>query len=181
MKPVDLPPRDGGSPGGAEEQESSARLCAYHAHTPGDAPQGPPSRPAFPVTSAATARAYVLAVLRGQGDTASPQPTEQAVTDLLLVTSELVSNAIRHGGGLVAFDATPARRGVRIVVHDRSPDVPSAAFGSGELPAGGNGGGFGWPLIIKLTREIVIERCADGKAISVLVPLDEGPAEPPSR
>lgn len=124
------------------------------------------------VTSAATARDHVLAVLRGRERASAAQPNDQAVTDLLLVTSELVSNAIRHGGGLVAFAATPTREGVRLHVHDRSAEIPSTAFGPGALPAGDTVGGYGWPLIITLARDIAIERCPDGgKIVTVLVPL----------
>ncbi|MFF7187128.1 ATP-binding protein [Streptomyces sp. NPDC008222] len=127
-------------------------------------------------TTAASARAHVLAVVRGHRGTSGRPPAEQAVTDLLLVTSELVSNAIRHGGGVVAFEATPTRDGIRLTVHDRSPDIPTVAFGPGALPAGHDGGGYGWPLIIKLAYDIVIEPCADGgKAVSVVVPLGTGP------
>ena len=151
-------------------------LCPYHPHSAGGALRGEEARllspRPFPVSSAASARAHVRAVARGHGDPPSGGPSEQAITDLLLVTSELVSNAIRHGGGLVAFEATLTPDGVRLVVHDRSAVIPSVAFGSGELPTGQDGGGFGWPLIIKLARDIVIERCAGGgKVVSVLVPL----------
>ncbi|MFF3511919.1 ATP-binding protein [Streptomyces sp. NPDC002573] len=128
------------------------------------------------VMTAASARAHVLAVVRGHWDTSARPPAEQAVTDLLLVTSELVSNAIRHGGGVVAFEAIPARDGIRLTVRDRSPHIPTVAFGSGALPVGHDGGGYGWPLIIKLAYDIVVEPCADGgKAVSVVVPLGTGP------
>ncbi|MFF4212102.1 ATP-binding protein [Streptomyces sp. NPDC001796] len=168
---MDLPPRDGGNPGGADERDTSTPVGPRHAHTPDDVRQSDPSPPGGPVTSAATARAYVLAVVRGHWATAPVRPTEQAVTDLLLVTSELVSNAIRHGGGLAGFEAVPTREGVRLVVRDRSPDIPSVAFGTGELPNRQDRGGFGWPLIIKLARDIVIESHVGGKSVSVLVPL----------
>lgn len=171
MKPVDLPPRDGGNPGAADERDISAPVRPRHAHTSDGVRQSDPSPPLVPVTSAATARAYVLAVVRSHWDTAPVRPAELAVTDLLLVTSELVSNAIRHGGGLAGFEAVPTREGVRLVVRDRSPDIPSVAFGTGELPDRQDRGGFGWPLIIKLARDIVIEPRVDGKTVSVFVPL----------
>lgn len=176
MKPVDLRPRDRATSDAADDGEARTAVCPYHPHSAHGAVRGeqspPPSPHTFPVSSAASARAYVRAVVQGHGYSPSRKPTEQALTDLLLVTSELVSNAIRHGGGLVAFEATLTPDGVRLVVHDRSEVIPSAAFGSGELPTGQDGGGFGWPLIIKLARDIVIERCAGGgKVVSVLVPL----------
>ncbi|MEU6368730.1 ATP-binding protein [Streptomyces sp. NPDC046931] len=168
MKPAELPARDGENPVcGGEEQAA--------AHTYGGGLREGPA-PVSPVISAASARAHVLAVVRRHWDTAACRPAEQAVTDLLLVTSELVSNAIRHGGGLRAFEAAPTRDGVRLTVYDRSPDIPPVAFGSGALPVGHDGGGYGWPLIIKLAHDIVIERCDDGgKFVSVLVLLRTGP------
>lgn len=59
---------------------------------------------------------------------------EALLTDALLVTSELVTNAIRHGGGLLGFDASlcAGGTGLRIAVTDalstRSP-VPAGPSG----------------------------------------------------
>jgi len=44
----------------------------------------------------------------------------QALSDALLVTSELTTNAILHGGGITDFDVTVEGRGVRVSVSDRS-------------------------------------------------------------
>lgn len=171
MIPAGMPSRGARPVDGGEAQEAagpSAHGCAVHTPTA----DGMPSSYAPPVTSAASARAHVLALVRGHEDGTGVAPADQAVTDLLLVTSELVSNAFRHGGGLVSFRATVTPEGIRIGVHDRSADIPPVAFGSGALPDGHRGGGYGWPLIIKLARDISIERCAGGgKVVSVLVPL----------
>ncbi|WP_063784947.1 ATP-binding protein [Streptomyces sp. TP-A0356] len=175
---MELPSPDGESAVAVDGKGADERpyACAHHALA-GEAGQGGTPAPSSLVTSAASARSHVLAALRSHGDAAALRPTEQAVTDLLLVTSELVSNAIRHGGGLVAFEARPTRDGVRLFVHDRSADIPSAAFGSGELPLGYDGGGYGWPLIIQLARDIAVEPCpGGGKIVSVLVSLTPGPA-----
>lgn len=92
--------------------------------------------------------------------------------DLLLVVSEVVTNAIRHGGGLAGFEVDLLPEGVRLRVHDYSDAVPSAAYGPGTLPHTHEGSGYGWPLIIRLAREIHIERRrTGGKTVSVLVPL----------
>ncbi|MET8244507.1 hypothetical protein ABZV31_08860 [Streptomyces sp. NPDC005202] len=57
-------------------------------------------------------------------------------------------------------------------MHDNSAVVPAVAYGAGDLPLGHHGNGYGWPLIIRLAREIAIDRRPwGGKAISVLVPL----------
>ncbi|MGV9566588.1 ATP-binding protein [Streptomyces sp. NPDC003480] len=161
MRPAEPPARDDGNPAEPPARDDGNPVVRE-------------------MMTAASARAHVLAVVRGHRGSSGCPPAEQAVTDLLLVTSELVSNANRHGGGVVAFEATPARDGIRLTVHDRSPHIPAVAFGSGALPVGHDGGGYGWPLIIRLAHEIVIEQCAHGgKSVSVVVPLrarpDPGP------
>ncbi|MGW1545166.1 ATP-binding protein [Streptomyces sp. NPDC002309] len=124
------------------------------------------------VRSAAEARAYALSVVLDQWNSASRTAHERDLIDLRLVVSELVGNAIRHGGGLAGFEAVPTEEGVRLAVHDHSAAVPDAAFGSGDLPSGHHGSGYGWPLIIRLARDIAVQlRPGGGKTIGVLVPL----------
>ncbi|MFJ4468169.1 ATP-binding protein [Streptomyces sp. NPDC089424] len=139
-----------------------------HAGRP--APGG--AHPSAPVRSAAEARAHALSVVLDEWNSVSRTAHERDLIDLQLVVSELVSNAIRHGGGLAGFEAVPTAEGVRLAVHDHSAVVPAAAFGSGDLPSGHHGNGYGWPLIIRLAREIAVEpRPGGGKTVSVLVPL----------
>ncbi|MDF3301237.1 ATP-binding protein [Streptomyces tropicalis] len=137
---------------------------------PGGAPSG--AAAGGPVTTAATARAFAQAVVRDRWNSSFGRAREEDVIDLLLVVSELVTNAIRHGEGLTGFDAVPTADGIRLAVHDRSDVVPQVAFGPGDLPLGHQGSGYGWPLIIRLAREIVIDRRpGGGKTVTVLVPL----------
>jgi anti-sigma regulatory factor (Ser/Thr protein kinase) len=125
-----------------------------------------------PITSAATARSYVRSVVGEHWCAPSGPASETAVMDLLLVVSELVANAIRHGGGLAGFEVALVPEGVRLIVHDYSDAVPSAAYGPGTLPQAHEGSGYGWPLIIRLSRDIRIERRREGgKTVSVMVPL----------
>jgi anti-sigma regulatory factor (Ser/Thr protein kinase) len=125
-----------------------------------------------PITSAATARSYVRSVVADHGRAPCGPAGERAVMDLLLVVSEVVTNAIRHGGGLAGFEVALLPEGVRLSVHDYSDAVPSAAYGPGTLPRTHAGSGYGWPLIIRLSREIHIEhRRAGGKTVTVLVSL----------
>ncbi|WP_405623133.1 ATP-binding protein [Streptomyces sp. NBC_00076] len=132
------------------------------------------TRTAPRVATAAAARAYAQSVVREQWGAQSRTVREEDLIDLQLVVSELVTNAIRHGDGLAGFDVSPTAEGVRLAVHDHSATVPDVAYGSGALPVGHHGNGYGWPLIIRLAREIGVEmRPEGGKTISVFVPLRE--------
>jgi anti-sigma regulatory factor (Ser/Thr protein kinase) len=132
-----------------------------------------PTGPALaPVTTAASARAYARAVVDACWNASARPAREEDVIDLLLVVSEMVTNAIRHGGGLAGFEVTPVPDGLRLAVHDHSGVFPSAAYGSGTLPVGHHGNGYGWPLIIRLAREISVDRRpSGGKTISAFVPV----------
>ncbi|MEH0474482.1 ATP-binding protein [Streptomyces sp. B21-097] len=132
------------------------------------------SAPATPVTTAASARARARAVVHSRWDPSTRPARDEDVIDLLLVVSELVSNALRHGGGLAGFEATPVPDGVHVAVQDHSDAVPTAAFGPGSVPAAHRAGGYGWPLVVRLAREIDIEKgSAGGKTISVFLPIRE--------
>ncbi len=92
------------------------------------------------------------------------------LADALLVTTELVTNAIRHGGGLAAFAAELTPEGLRLTVGDHSEAVPAVirmtnAAGTVQV------GGYGWPLIRRLARDIGITPEPGGKSITVLLPL----------
>lgn len=109
-------------------------------------------------------------------------PGGDVVSDALLVTSELATNAIRHGGGIVGFSASVSADGLLLAVADASGDHPVALVRHpGAFPVGG----FGWPLICRLARsvEILSAPPGGGKRIEVLVPLDgaEDPAPVPDR
>nr|UYZ50089.1 HSP90-likeATPase [Streptomyces mirabilis] len=135
----------------------------------------PPSRPSAArgaeVTSPTTARRQVAAVVREHWRSAGWM-RQEALVDLLLVVSELVTNAIRHGGGLAGFRATPTAEGIRLAVRDNSDVVPAGAFGFAAIPDGYRPNGYGWPLIICLAREVTVEPSpGGGKTIRVLVPL----------
>lgn len=124
------------------------------------------------ITSAGAARRYVRSVVDERCGSRGRPVDEQAVADLLIVVSELVTNAIRHGGGIAGFTVEAVPGGVRLGVRDYSDVVPEAARGRGVLPSAHVGNGYGWPLIIRLARDIRIERHrSGGKTIAVLVPL----------
>ncbi|WP_406010752.1 ATP-binding protein [Streptomyces sp. NBC_00637] len=128
--------------------------------------------PQTSVTTAAAARAHARAVVDARWGGSARPACEEDVIDLLLVVSELVANALRHGGGLAGFEMTPVRDGVRLAVRDYSDMVSAPMAGPGSGPAGRRVGGYGWPLVVRLARDIAIDReSGGGKTIRVFVPI----------
>jgi anti-sigma regulatory factor (Ser/Thr protein kinase) len=101
-----------------------------------------------------------------------PGDTERVRADAGLVVSELMSNALRHGGGLVAFDAavTPDGSGLRLQVNDASDARPVSRRALGAEPE--KPGGFGWPIVEHLASSVEVEVLPrGGKRIVVVLPL----------
>ncbi|MER5963650.1 ATP-binding protein [Streptomyces sp. NPDC002057] len=104
---------------------------------------------------AAEARARVARVLEAAEARTGRRPTPTAVGDALLVTSELVTNALRHGGGLTGFGVVLERGVLTITVADASSRLPHLVDARGTRRADGTAeGGYGWPLIRLLTLEV---------------------------
>ncbi|MFS4094441.1 ATP-binding protein [Streptomyces sp. AF1A] len=95
----------------------------------------------------------------------------ETMADALLVTSELATNAILHGGGITGFDVDVDSAGVRVSVSDRSAEMPvtiAPVDGHGRSPSHGRG----WPLVCRLARDVrVAELPCGGKRITAVVPL----------
>ncbi|MET8658424.1 ATP-binding protein [Streptomyces griseus] len=93
----------------------------------------------------------------------------RVMADALLVTSELVTNALRHGGGLTAFDLLTTESELILNVADASTDLPVTTD-----PADREAhqiGGYGWPLVCSLAQHVAITPLRDGKQITILIPL----------
>ncbi|MEV6088229.1 ATP-binding protein [Streptomyces parvulus] len=114
-----------------------------------------------PPVNAATARDRV----RGLLQTRSPLPSPRATDDILLVVTELVTNAKRHGGGLTAFEARLGEDSITISVSDASSVVPHTDPRGGSVAPGG----FGWPLVQLLSREVSVHTTAAGKTIRAVL------------
>ncbi|MFF3991967.1 ATP-binding protein [Streptomyces cyaneofuscatus] len=124
---------------------------------------------ALPAT-AADARDLV----REQMALGAPDPQDEeagarVLADALLVTSELVTNAIRHGDGLTAFDLWITDDGLILNVADASTCPPVTTDPRNRLE--GQVGGFGWPLVCRLARHVAVTVLPDGKQITVLISL----------
>ncbi|MGJ5749319.1 anti-sigma regulatory factor (Ser/Thr protein kinase) [Streptomyces puniciscabiei] len=94
-----------------------------------------------------------------------------AMEDALLVTSELTTNAILHGGGITGFDVDVDSGGVRVSVSDRSDELPVVAP-PGDDRGRTRPGGRGWPIVCRLSRDVrVAQLPCGGKRITAVVPL----------
>jgi anti-sigma regulatory factor (Ser/Thr protein kinase) len=96
----------------------------------------------------------------------------EALEDALLVTSELTTNAILHGGGITGFDVDVDSGCVRVSVSDRSDALPVAAPPVDDDGGHTRSGGRGWPIVCRLARDVrVAELPCGGKRITAVVPL----------
>ncbi|WP_406099770.1 ATP-binding protein [Streptomyces sp. NBC_01013] len=120
-------------------------------------------------TSAAAAREHVDALLRTQF-LSSPEEVRDDIVwaDALLVTSELVTNACRHGGGLTGFSAEIQGDELLLSVADGSAELPVARS---HAPGQYTVGGYGWPLIKRLTKSLSVVPTPAGKRIQAVVSL----------
>ncbi|POX46101.1 ATP-binding protein [Streptomyces sp. Ru71] len=119
----------------------------------------------------ADVRAAVRSAVDRRRRTTGADCDEEALSDALLVASELASNAILHGGGVTGFTVDLVAGGVRVSVCDRSRRLPVAA-----APTDAEGrrrvGGRGWPIVCRLSRDVhVTDLPAGGKRITAEVPV----------
>ncbi|MEU2061031.1 ATP-binding protein [Streptomyces sp. NPDC013455] len=130
----------------------------------------PEPRPRVPCRPADARRAVKRVMTERCRARALPCPP-QAVQDALLVTSELTTNALVHGGGITGFDVDVDSGGVYVSVSDRSDELPVAAPDGGDQDRTGPGG-RGWPIVCLLARDVrVAELPLGGKRITAVVPL----------
>jgi anti-sigma regulatory factor (Ser/Thr protein kinase) len=113
-------------------------------------------------TSVAGARDSVRDFL---GGLLRPIAAESADT-VVLVVSELVTNALRHGGGSCTLELTAHPDSIEVTVHDHSPQSPRM-----RTPDLNDGtGGFGWPMVNRLAHTTsVTRRATGGKTVSALL------------
>ncbi|MCL7490247.1 MULTISPECIES: ATP-binding protein [Streptomyces] len=91
--------------------------------------------------------------------------TREAV---ILVVSELVTNAVRHAGGktcTLRLRAGP--ESVVVTVGDSSPVLPRPR----TPDVTGEGGGFGWSMVCRIATAVEIRREQAGKTVTAIVPL----------
>jgi anti-sigma regulatory factor (Ser/Thr protein kinase) len=118
-------------------------------------------------SDAAGAREAVGAYL----DLHGPALSAAARGDILLVVSELVTNALRHAGGVTGLRIVFRDGTVEITVQDASPEWPAERGHAGDWTPGG----FGWPLVRRLAEVTVTALGDDGKLVRATMRGD-GPA-----
>ncbi|MFI6684225.1 ATP-binding protein [Streptomyces sp. NPDC050485] len=111
---------------------------------------------------AAEARQAVAAFLAGP----CPDVDTDAGQVLVLVVSELVTNALRHAGGVAAMTLLADRDTLRVIVEDPSPVLPQER----RPDLSGYEGGFGWPMVQLLSRSVSVRpRPGGGKEIEAVL------------
>jgi anti-sigma regulatory factor (Ser/Thr protein kinase) len=92
---------------------------------------------------------------------------QRQIEKLLVVASELVANAIRHGGGCGRLRLWRDGTHIRCQVIDRGPGIADAAAGSRPPEPTSTAGGRGLWICRNLAAEVVIERGPDGRGAAV--------------
>jgi anti-sigma regulatory factor (Ser/Thr protein kinase) len=124
------------------------------------------ARPAAP----AEARSQVLAAI-----CTWHVPVDPAVA--VLLTSELVTNAVKHGAGdTVLLDINCSGGQFRVDVHDSSCFLPVQVDAPAEAEAG-----RGLMLVTSLSEEWGTYRIPAGKAVYFTLAFQHGPGEGPER
>ncbi|MFD0023728.1 ATP-binding protein [Streptomyces sp. NPDC058382] len=84
----------------------------------------------------------------------NPAPSARTVQDLLLLSSELVTNAIRYAGAVTALSFGADHGTLQVRVDDPSPTPPQC-----RVPdMTGQAGGFGWPMVLRLASSVSVHR-----------------------
>jgi len=94
-----------------------------------------------------------------------PSIAAEARDTVVLVVSELVTNALRHGGGTWTLELTAHPDSIEVAVHDPSPQAPRMR----TPDLNGGTGGFGWPMVNRLAHATAVNCQADGKTVRALL------------
>ncbi|WP_405806382.1 ATP-binding protein [Streptomyces sp. NBC_01187] len=109
-------------------------------------------------------------ITRGFLSTLSPPPSPEATETVLLVVSELVTNALRHASGVTDFHLGCTHSTLTVEVGDSSSVLPAERV-PGSFDEAENGG-FGWPIVRHLASDLTIRlRHNGGKIIQAHLPL----------
>ncbi|MFI1376624.1 ATP-binding protein [Streptomyces longwoodensis] len=92
--------------------------------------------------------------------------SDRTAGDVLLVVSELITNAARHDGGPRLLDLTCTQHEVEVTVWDTSAQLPT------RLPRDPHRiGGHGIEIVAALCSRFLAERVPGGKRVQACIPL----------
>ncbi|MFD3580444.1 ATP-binding protein [Streptomyces sp. NPDC058644] len=89
---------------------------------------------------------------RAFADSLTPAPDPATADTLVLVVSELATNALRHGGGRYTIELSATTDAIIAAVSDPSPAPPLER----TPDLNGGSGGFGWHMVRRLTTDLTI-------------------------
>lgn len=92
---------------------------------------------------------------------------DQRLEDFVLAVNELITNAIRHGGGHGRLRMWRDGAGVTCEVSDTGLGMATDQVISRERPAPGTAGGWGLWLARKLSDEMAVQTGPDGTTVRV--------------
>lgn len=99
----------------------------------------------------------------------TPAPDDSLADTLVLVVSELVTNALRHGGGRYTLELSAGPDSLTAAVTDPNPAPPCER----APDRNGGSGGFGWHMICSLTGRLTITHGPEpGKTIHAELPRE---------
>ncbi|MFJ8884085.1 ATP-binding protein [Streptomyces sp. NPDC102402] len=81
-----------------------------------------------------------------------PAPDSDTVDTLVLVVSELATNALRHGGGRYSLELSATTDAMTAAISDPSPVPPCER----APDLNGGSGGFGWHMVRRLTTDLTV-------------------------
>lgn len=96
-----------------------------------------------------------------------PAPYPSTADTLVLVGSELATNALRHGGGRYTLELSATTDAMTAAVSDPNPAPPLER----TPDLNGGSGGFGWHMVRRLTTELTVTPTpGTGKTIRARLP-----------
>ncbi|OPF83245.1 ATP-binding protein [Streptomyces antioxidans] len=95
-----------------------------------------------------------------------PAPDQGAADAVMLVVSELVTNAVRHSGGrFCSLRMSADSEAITVAVGDASRVPPNRR----TPDIRGEGGGFGWPMISGMATATTVTEEPWGKTVSAVI------------
>jgi anti-sigma regulatory factor (Ser/Thr protein kinase) len=100
----------------------------------------------------------------------------ERVRHLVIIASELASNAVRHGGGRGRLRLWTADGTLRCEVTDEGPGLVDPDRAGRTSPSPLAPGGRGLWVVRQLSDTLTIDSSAGGTTVTACVPIEVGPA-----